>query len=511
MVKYNSPPTHLLFDIRKLSGPGPTAEFAVQASMRVVALVERLRDGAAERLRRALPDDPHHGALVERVFIGRNADNADKAARIRIIPLPSIGHAQANQAIRRVLVEVPPNCPFASADIDWSFTGLDLVDPTTGEILATLTSAEQRTMLRHYGLSANETRRVWRTVTPAALPERAARRRLDPQRLADPAERKDAPERLSEEARAIAAVRAGLRHAMLGAAPAKVRVQREPFSAHGARVEAFAPATRFAKERLWHVEIGFAGSVHGPVVIGDGRYLGLGIMAPVGERKRDVLVFRLNEANGLAPGDRESLLRAVRRALMSRAQTAGGAVPRLFSGHEDDGSPAASGQHDHIFLAVDCDRHGRNQRLIVAAPWECDHAARADPAARRLFGDIVSGLREVRAGRLGVLALEAPEEATEGDPIVGPARIWRTRTAFTLTRHSKRYSGTREALVADVLVECERRGLTPLPKVEVGMVLSHQRAAPAAHLLLCFPKAVEGPILLGRDSHGGGGLFTAIR
>jgi CRISPR-associated protein Csb2 len=511
MVKYNSPPTRLLFDIRKLAGFGPTADFAPQTSTRVVALVERLRDGAAERLRQALPDDPHHAALVERVFVGRNADDADKAARIRIIPLPSIGHTQANQSIRRVLVEVPPNCPFASADIGWSFDGLDLIDTATGEIFATLSAATQRTMLRHYGLSATETRRVWRTVTPAALPERAARRRIDPQRLADPAERKDAPERLAEEGRAVAAVRAALRHAMLGAAPAWVRVQREPFSARGTRVEAFAAGTRFAKERLWHVEITFAGSAQAPVVIGDGRYLGLGIMAPVRERKRDVLVFGLGDAAGLTVGDRESLLLAVRRALMSRARTAEGGVPRLFSGHEDDGSPAASGQHDHVFLAADGDRDGRIQRLIVAAPWECDRAVRAEPATRRLFGDIVSGLREVRAGRLGVLALEGPEEATEGDPIVGPARIWRTHTAFTLTRYAKRHSHSRDAFVADVRAECERRGLSPLPRVEVGLVLSHQRAATAAQLVLHFPEPVRGPILLGRDSHRGGGLFRAIR
>ncbi|GAB4122352.1 MAG: hypothetical protein Kow001_20390 [Acidobacteriota bacterium] len=61
-----------------------------------------------------------------------------------------------------------------------------------------------------------------------------------------------------------------------------VRVQREPFEHNGARVEPFAEGTRFDKHRLWHVEIEFREPVIGPLVLGDGRFLGLGLMAPVG-------------------------------------------------------------------------------------------------------------------------------------------------------------------------------------------------------------------------------------
>ena len=58
-----------------------------------------------------------------------------------------------------------------------------------------------------------------------------------------------------------------------------IRVQREPFEVGGERVEEFAPGTRFPKERLWHVEITFTEPISGPLVIGDGRFLGLGAMA----------------------------------------------------------------------------------------------------------------------------------------------------------------------------------------------------------------------------------------
>ena len=66
-----------------------------------------------------------------------------------------------------------------------------------------------------------------------------------------------------------------------------VQVQREPFESNGERVETFAEGTRFSKHRLWRVEIGLPGSISGPLVIGDGRFLGLGIMAPL--RRAEIL------------------------------------------------------------------------------------------------------------------------------------------------------------------------------------------------------------------------------
>jgi CRISPR-associated protein Csb2 len=131
-----------------------------------------------------------------------------------------------------------------------------------------------------------------------------------------------------------------------------VRVQREPFDAKGARAEAFAPGTRFAKERLWHVEVAFPEALRGPMILGDGRYLGLGLMAPAVEARRDVLVFGLAQDARIANADRTELLRAVRRALMSLARKDDASVSPLFSGHEADGAKASSGRHRHVFLAV---------------------------------------------------------------------------------------------------------------------------------------------------------------
>jgi CRISPR-associated protein Csb2 len=236
-ILYSSPSTFLLFDIRRAGA------FAPQSLERIGSLAEKIRDQAAARLKGGLPDP---AGLIDRVFIGRDAAETDKARRIRIVPLPSIGHAQTERSIRRVLVAVPPDCPIASGDVAWAFSGLALdFDSDTGEVPddgAVLVPADDRTMLMHYGIEDSALARPWRTVTLAALPERAARRRIDPLRILE--ETKGGAERLREQAAAESAVRQALRHAGIDTPVQTIRVQREPFEAKGRRAEFFALGTR---------------------------------------------------------------------------------------------------------------------------------------------------------------------------------------------------------------------------------------------------------------------------
>lgn len=506
-VAYDSPPTRLLFELRAMEAAGGFATWPLTAT---VALVERLRDAAAHRLRVAMADK---AAMIERVFIGRHATDADKDQRLLLIPLPSIGHPHAEPSIRRLLVEIPPDCPLAAGDIEWAFSGLDH-DPETGEVWGwALVAGDDTDMLGHYGIPHPEdearTLRCWRTVTPAALPEPAARRRIDPQRSAVDA--KGAGERAGEQARAATAVLQALRHARVTTEVESVRVQREPFAGKGARAEASAPGTRFAKERLWHAEIRFAVPRHGPLVIGDGRHLGLGLMAPVKEAWRDVIVFTLPRATPVAVTDRADFLRAVRRALMALARDSKGGVPRLFSGHETDGGPARPGSHDHVFLAADDgDGDGRLDRLIVAAPRACDRSQDQRPRYDgALFDRIVSSLGEVRAGRLGLIVLGRASTSAMSAPLFAPARTWESRTVYRPTRHASRGKDPAAAVTDDVVTECGRRGL-PRPEADLlELGIGPNGGGLAARLRLRFAVAVAGPLLLGRDSHMGGGLFAA--
>lgn len=510
-VAYDSPPKRLLFDLVGAQTPWRLD--------RVVALTERVRDAAAQRLTDKLSAkaDEIHNTIVGR----RDADKADLVARARITPLPSIGHAHADHAIRRVLVEIPANCPLHADSVEWAFSGLEAIDatinPETGEVRdqLMLASAAERSMLAHYGMEERQPARLWRTVTPAALP--VARRRIDPEKLrkekvartADPAkdwEAKKGRERAEEEAGAACAVRQALRHAGREATVHAVRVQREPFEAKGARAEAFAPDTRFAKERLWHIEVEFAEPQRGPLFLGDGRYLGLGIMAPV--RSADgVLAFAI--ASGLAADPSAvALTRALRRAVLARVQVElgpGKPLPLYFTGHEPDGAPTKSGSHAHLAFAYD----QAQRRLLIIAP----HLLERRPLGRgeahnwNCLEEAMQGFSELRAGRAGKLRLARMPLDHGSDPLFASSRRWESATAYRVTRHRK-CADAAAALVADIKDECQRLGL---PRLDIEAV--HPKGISGVGLTggarLHFATAVPGPILIGRDRHFGGGLFVA--
>jgi CRISPR-associated protein Csb2 len=151
-----------------------------------------------------------------------------------------------------------------------------------------------------------------------------------------------------------------LRHAGHDPAGIAVRVQSEPFHLKGLRAHAFA-ADRFGGGTLRHVEIRFPQPVRGPLVIGNGRWLGLGLMRPVAENAG----LHLFSLEGERPRQHkaETLTRALRRAVMARVQAELGPRVELasfFTGHVQNGDPTRSGKHEHLFfLADDADDDGR--------------------------------------------------------------------------------------------------------------------------------------------------------
>jgi CRISPR-associated protein Csb2 len=269
-VAYDSPPSRKLFDLRSVTEP---EQFQVWSLDRASFLIQSVRDAVFNRLVTAFPTKT---TQIEHWLIGRNADgsnggNADE--RIRLIPLASVGHAHADHGIRRVFIEASANCPIRADDLFWAFNGVELGERGS---LGRLSVADDDSFLRHYGIGSAAT--DWQTITPAALPEFAKRRRIEPSRRM--AEAKGANERAHEQHFARLAVLTALRHAGVNVGVQDIIVQREPFQSRGERAEAFAPGSRFCKERLWHVALKFAEPIRGPLVLGDGRFLGLGIFAP---------------------------------------------------------------------------------------------------------------------------------------------------------------------------------------------------------------------------------------
>ena len=497
-VAYDAPPTRLVYSLRRGDARGGFAERSLSEAARLVAEV---RDKAAERLCQAAPQ---LSEVVARYLIGRGAGDADKAARVRIVPLPSIGHPHADMAIRRLAVEVPQSCPLRTDDLAWAFSQVAWHDETDGVVLSELQHTDDDdAMATRYERNG----RCWRSVTPLALTA-AGRRRIDPLRTRG--ESKGAAERASEEARAAHAVRQALRHVSVSVSPTDVRVQREPFDGHGARAEAFAGGTRFPKRTLWHVALTFSTPVAGPLLLGDGRYLGLGLMRPVAP-PQGVLAFAI-KAGLTDNADPALVARAARRAMLARVQAAlprGRRVPPYVSGHEADGSPARSGTHRHIAVVPDLPR----RRLLFVAPSELQRSGvnwRDVRAEHEAVERALEGMTVLRAGRAGRLVLAPATLDAEIDPVLAPAKVWESVNDYRATRHRRRL-GDDEALTADVVAELIRIGWPVPVAIEVLTAQRGARGGLSGRLRLTFAAVQKGPLTIGRTVHKGGGIFASSR
>ena len=490
-VGYDHPPRRLYFELRDSDGSFHPCPLAL-----AMPLTSGLRDAAARRLQESLPAKV---AMLDRLLIGRNAGPQDLAQRVRLIPIPSIGAEHVDPAIRRIMVEVPAACPIRTDDLKWAFVGGGVGSPQTGERWeGTVVSAQDKQMASRFLGEA----RTFRSITPVAIPK-VERRRLA---IGDV---KAGSERHNEEAQACAAVVQALRHANVRVRPSAIRVQREPFHRRGVRAEQFVATPRFSKHALWHAEVRFHEPIKGPLLIGNGRFVGLGLFEPIAV-PNDVVAFDLKRS--VRSEDRATLVNHLRRALMSIARDERGRVATLFSGHEADGRPDGKGHHAHVFLAADGppNEPGYITRLLVVAPWTADHRSSRDDAAR--FANVTGGLAELHAGRLGRFSGLVAESVEEGDPLIGPSLVWTTSTPYSSTRYLKKRDNPTEAIKTDVVTECARRGLPRPDEVALSQVhVGPKGGKPTATITLRFAVPVRGPVLLGRNSHSGGGLFHAVR
>lgn len=501
-VSYEAPLVRQVFELRSSADSERRVAWPLEGASSLLVLV---REAARARLSTAMPS---RTVEIDQYLVGRTRDGSNAVAaerRVRIIAIPSIGMHYADRAIRRVLIEVPASCPLRSEDVWWAFSGAELFDPQTGEVKDVLLSpSADDDMLRHYGVGARA--RVFRSVTPLVLPEEGKRRRIEPTRKLT--EAKSGLERVLEMSGARAAVVQALRHAGVSAPAESFRLQREPFDGAGSRVEPFAEGTRFEKERLWHVEIAFGVPIEGPLLLGDGRFLGLGLMAPAREVVPGAYAFAITD--GLA-GQPEPLdvARALRRAAMARVQATLGTGERLapfFSGHAEDGAPVLRSRSSHLSFALEPDL----RRLLILAPHiverraptpqELDHLRTLDAA--------LEGFCELRAGHAGVFSLSPAAIGELEASLLGRSRVWKTISPYVVTRHAKGGAAT-EALAADVVAECRRLGL-PEPRVESNNVRGVPGIGLTGNVRLFFERRIAGPLLLGRTRYLGGGLFRPV-
>lgn len=496
-VSYNSPPSRQIYELCSLIGDGVFAPWPLE---RVYELAAALRDAAVARLRRTMKA---RSADIDCALVGRKPDGANDCSpeyRVRIIPLPSIGHMHADREIRRVLIETPARCLLSPKDVQWAFSGLDLSCRDSGETLATLIRSEDDSFLAHFGAGDDRSFRLWRTVTPAALPGLAAPPKIGSGR--SPRRAMAGEKRRSLHELAAAAVSQALRHAGIAEGIQAIRVQREPFDANGRRAEDFAKGTRFEERRLWHVEIAFSSPVQGPLTIGDGRFLGLGVMAPV---KQPGGVYAFSVQSGLdGSPEPESLARALRRAVMARVQDhVGGALPAFFSGHEPNGAPLRTPRSSHLAFVYDPPRN----RFLIIAPHVLDHrhCSREEMEYLATLERALDGFKELRAGNTGILSIKPSAVILCQDALFSSSKVWKTLTRYRVTRHL-RAEDARQALARDIQTQLLMHGF---PEAEVTSL--ECKGIPGKGLEgtaeLRFKAAAEGPLLLGKSRFLGGGLF----
>lgn len=476
-VPYGSGRVRVLYEMR---APDKTGDFVHWRLAAAADIVHRVRNAAIARLANVFPE---RMGDIENALLGRPVDGRaiPPEQRIRIVPLPSMGHEHVDRGIRHILVDIPAQCPIAAEDVCSAFSGLHLANSETGEVFATMNAAENTDILKHYGI-AGKTSRRWRTVTPVALGERYG--------LDDPI-----PSKLAT------AVADALRHEGVGARPVDVHAQRTPFEKHGIEAVHFVGETRFSERTLWHLDVTLDRAIGGPLMLGDGRYFGLGLLAPVRDES-GMLCYRI--VDGLSEKALpERLARALRRAVMARcADRQSGKVDSYVHGHD---GPGPIRNEPHLYFHFDA----TGQCFWIIAPHIVERRE-CRKREREQWENVVramDGFSRLLAGEAGALDLRAESVDSIREPLLVSSRHWETASPYAANRH-RDVGNAHAALMEDVLQSLIDAGL-PAAMVEVLWCRATSQGL-MGHVRLKFPVAIDGPIVLGRTRFVGGGLFRAL-
>lgn len=191
--------------------------------------------------------------------LGQTVDGHDPSERFSFLPLPTIGHRHADGRIRRLLIAEPlggSGSMAAWAENRLLGESLGETDGAEGLILHELWRPSSRRVVQRYVGEALE----WVTVTPVVLPG------FD-----------DGSWKKAERLLVRALTHAGVPLEAVGS----IELRKGPFfpgapHAHAVRVPEYLRG--YAR---WHVSIRFREPVPGPISIGAGRYLGLGLFAHI--------------------------------------------------------------------------------------------------------------------------------------------------------------------------------------------------------------------------------------
>ena len=226
----------------------------------------------------------------------RKDGTPSSSPHVGFLALPHIGHEYADGRLMGVAIAIPDSLDSRSrrsvlrAIGTWEETRRNRSEETRPHLYLELGKGGRIGMRRQTGTSDlvalrprvwHRHARRWVSATPIALPTHPG-----------PLGRGTAAARAKAWHRAEKGVIASCRHIGLPE-PVKVVVSFEPFI-HGARPARQFPAFRQGDQRgggvarrLVHASVTFAEPVSGPLALGSGRYLGLGLMRPVDTEEQE--------------------------------------------------------------------------------------------------------------------------------------------------------------------------------------------------------------------------------
>jgi CRISPR-associated protein Csb2 len=235
--------------------------------------------------------------------------------------------------------------------------------------------------------------------------------------------------------------------------------------------------------------------------------------------KPKVALLRISGGDLPAFFDAVKVGQLLRGALQSKfGEISGGAVSKTFSGRDGDTRRTDQHRHAHYFCLPD--PHSRRiDRLVVWAP---EGLGREEVAAlarvEKLYEHDWShgGTVEFRV----VLGALGSEEVIRLPELIGPSRVWKSRTPFALVRHPKKkkgkvVDGPQEQIERELVhrnlptpeaIELLNRGQWQrFRSAKLGQSRLDRR--PLVGVKVRFPEEINGPIAIGALSHYGLGLM----
>jgi len=207
---------------------------------------------------RCAMSDTHEFPGGSEIYVAGHVERQDGSpARFSYLPLPTIGHEHADGMVRRLLIAEPTGGDGTHTQWAWqrlrNATLRDKDGCERGVLLDPWRPSTQRILERYVGEA-----RMWRTVTPVILPG------FD-----------DAKQRKAERLFLTAAAQAGLPNSAID----EFVLRKAPFWPGAMHPRNYAVPDYLRNYSRWHVWLQFRDPILGPLAIGAGRHVGLGLFA----------------------------------------------------------------------------------------------------------------------------------------------------------------------------------------------------------------------------------------